>query len=71
MDAAIAWINEIRMQQNLRQQPAGSKRRQTSQPAEPPLPPEKVMCPKNIYDDEAFFAGHTRIPRSVEGGHSC
>jgi hypothetical protein len=29
------------------------------------------MCPKNIYDDEAFFAGHTRIPRSVEGGHSC
>jgi SAM-dependent methyltransferase len=25
------------------------------------------MSPQNIYDDPAFFAGYTRIPRSVEG----
>jgi SAM-dependent methyltransferase len=25
------------------------------------------MCPQNIYDDEAFFTGYSRIPRSVEG----
>jgi SAM-dependent methyltransferase len=25
------------------------------------------MCPQNIYDDPAFFAGYTQIPRSVEG----
>jgi len=25
------------------------------------------MCPQNIYDDPAFFAGYKQIPRSVEG----
>jgi SAM-dependent methyltransferase len=25
------------------------------------------MCPQNIYDDPAFFAGYAGIPRSVEG----
>jgi SAM-dependent methyltransferase len=25
------------------------------------------MCPQNIYDDPAFFAGYRQIPRSVEG----